>query len=108
MLQNEAKKGLIVLMHGDMQVSTRNLAREIGCKHIELAEQNQATKWTGFLFGGTGPFGIKTPLPVYVEESIWSLDYLYINGGKRGFQIKIKPEMLKCLNPVTVHVATEI
>ncbi|MDO4696794.1 MAG: YbaK/EbsC family protein [Neisseria sp.] len=91
-LQNEAKQGLIVLMHGDKQISTRNLARHLGMKHIEPADPVQAGKWTGFLVGGTSPFGLKTPLPVYAEASIWDLDEIYINGGKRGFLVAVSPQ----------------
>lgn len=103
-LQNEQKKGLIVLMHGDWQISTRNLARSLGMKHIEPAAPVQANKWTGYLVGGTSPFGCKTPLPVYVESSIWNLPRLYINGGKRGFLVEIAPEALRSLNPQDVQV----
>ena len=79
-------------MHGDKHISTRNLARELGLKHIEPATADQAAKWTGYLVGGTSPFGMKTALPVYVEESIWALDEIFINGGKRGFIVGMKPE----------------
>ncbi|MDO1508898.1 MULTISPECIES: aminoacyl-tRNA deacylase [unclassified Neisseria] len=106
-LQNEQKKGMIVLMHGDKHISTRNLARELGMKHIEPAAPKQANKWTGFLVGGTSPFGIKTALPVYVERTIWDLDVIYINGGKRGFLVAVSPQALKTLNPQDVSVATD-
>ncbi|MDO4640800.1 MAG: Cys-tRNA(Pro) deacylase [Neisseria sp.] len=106
-LQNEAKQGLIVLMHGDKHISTRNLARLLGMKHIEPADPKQANKWTGFLVGGTSPFGTKTALPVYVEESIWDLPEIYINGGKRGFLVVVAPDALKSLKPATVRVATD-
>jgi Cys-tRNA(Pro) deacylase len=106
-LQNEARQGLIVLMHGDKQISTRNLARTLGMKHIEPADPKQANKWTGFLVGGTSPFGTKTALPVYVEQSIWDLDTIYINGGKRGFLVALAPAALKSLNPLSVNVATD-
>lgn len=107
-LQNEHKKGLIVLMHGDKEVSTRNLARQLGMKHIDLAEPAQANKWTGYLFGGTSPFGTKTALPVYVEASIWDLAEIHINGGKRGFQVALSPEALESLHPQDVNVATDV
>lgn len=106
-LQNEAGKGLVVLMHGDRKISTRNLARALGMKHIEPADPKQACKWTGFLVGGTSPFGMKTALPVYVQESIWALDKIYINGGKRGFLVAVEPEALKSLNPASVNAAAE-
>ena len=106
-LQDEYKKGLVVLMHGDKHISTRNLARELGLKHIEPATADQAAKWTGYLVGGTSPFGMKTALPVYMEESIWALDEIFINGGKRGFIVGMKPENLRTLNPQDVHVAVD-
>lgn len=104
-LQNEQKQGLIVLMHGDKQISTRNLARQLGMKHIEPADPKQANKWTGYLVGGTSPFGTKTALPVYVERSIWDLETIYINGGKRGFLVAVPSAALKTLNPQSVDVA---
>lgn len=107
-LQNENKQGLIVLMHGDKHISTRNLARQLKMKHIEPANPNQANKWTGYLVGGTSPFGTKTRLPVYVEHTILSLPTIYINGGKRGFLVAIAPTALQSLNPQLVDVATEI
>lgn len=104
-LQNEQKQGLVVLMHGDQQISTRHLARQLGMKHIEPASPQQAQKWTGYQVGGTSPFGMKNALPVYVEETIWHLDNMYINGGKRGFVVKLPVEALQILQPQTVHVA---
>lgn len=104
-LQNERKEGVLVLMHGDKEVSTRNLARQLGMKHLELADEKQANKWTGFLFGGTSPFGTKTALPVMVEKTIWDLDTIYINGGKRGFLVEVRSEALRVLNPQTVEAA---
>ncbi|SSY80013.1 Cys-tRNA(Pro) deacylase [Alysiella crassa] len=106
-LQNEKKQGLIVLMHGDKHISTRNLARQLNMKHIDPAEPNQANKWTGYLVGGTSPFGTKTRLPVYVERTVWDLPTIYINGGKRGFLVAVSPEALKTLNAQTVDVATD-
>lgn len=104
-LQNEHKEGLIVLMHGDCDISTRQLARDLGCKHIEPATAAQLGKWTGYQPGGTSPFGCKTALPVYVERSIRALAQLYINGGKRGFLVAIAPDALDCLNARDVDVA---
>ena len=106
-LENDKKQGLVCIMHGDRQISTRNLARTLGCKHIEPAQPNQANKWTGFLVGGTSPFGTKIQMPVYVEESIYDLPVIYINGGKRGFLVAISPKDLAALNPTSVNVATE-
>ncbi len=104
-LQNHLKQGLICLMHGDKQISTRNLARILDMKHIEPATPEQANKWTGYLVGGTSPFGCKTRLPVYAEESIFRLPEIYINGGKRGFLVAIRPQDLEILQPVRVQVA---
>lgn len=106
-LENELKQGLIVLMHGDKQISTRNLARQLNCKHIDAAHPNQANKWTGFLVGGTSPFGLKTPLPIYIQNSILDLERIWINGGKRGFLVSISPQDLRVLNPQMVDVIAE-
>ena len=104
-LQDENRQGLIVLMHGDKQISTRNLARHLGVKHIEPGTPAQANKWTGYLVGGTTPFGIKTKLDIYVEQSVMDLETIYINGGKRGFIIGIRPDDLNILNPKTIQAA---
>jgi len=93
--ETNEKKPLIVLMHGDRQVSAKNLARHIGVKSVEPATADQATKWTGYLVGGTSPFGTRTQMPVYVEKTIFDLDCIYINGGKRGFLVEIDPENLR-------------
>ncbi len=76
-------------------------------KHIEPADPRQANKWTGYLVGGTSPFGTKTKLPVYVERTILDLPRIFINGGKRGFQVEISPAALKALDAQPVSVATE-
>lgn len=89
------KKPLIVLMHGDRQVSLKNLARHIGVKSVEAAEAKRATNWTGYQFGGTSPFGTRTAMPVYVEATIFELDKIYMNGGKRGFLVEIDPRILR-------------
>jgi Cys-tRNA(Pro) deacylase len=99
--ETNERKPLMVLMHGDMQVSTKNLARHIGAKSIEPATPERATKWTGYMFGGTSPFGIKTVMPVYAEKTIFDLGRIYINGGKRGFLVEIDPMVLR--TPLTVE-----
>lgn len=104
-LQNDKKQGLIVLMHGDKQISTRQLGRELNHKHIEPASPAQAQKWTGYLVGGTSPFGTKSALPVYAETSIQTLETIYINGGKRGFLVGIHPKDLQTLNVTWLNVA---
>ena len=106
--ENEKKQGMIVLMHGDKHISSRQLARDLGMKHIDAADPKQANKWTGYLVGGTSPFGTKTVLPVYVEASILALDTIYINGGKRGFLVVMQAADLQVLQPVAVNVAVDV
>lgn len=93
--ETNERKPLIVLMHGDRQVSTKNLARHLGVKSVEPATPERANKWTGYLVGGTSPFGLKTQMPIYVEKTIFDLKRIYINGGKRGFLVEIEPHVLK-------------
>ena len=93
-MENELKKPLIVLMHGDRKVSTKELARQIGCKKVEPCKPEVANKHSGYLVGGTSPFGTKTRMPVYVERSILELDCIYINGGRRGYLLGIDPKEL--------------
>ncbi|HMM79073.1 MAG TPA: Cys-tRNA(Pro) deacylase [Pyrinomonadaceae bacterium] len=104
--ETNEKKPLIVLMHGDREVSTKTLARLLGVKSVEPATAESASKWTGYQFGGTSPFGTRTALPVYVEKTILSLEKIYINGGKRGFLIEIDPDgLMKTLNPNSINVS---
>ncbi len=93
--ETNERKPLIVLMHGDRQVSTKNLARHLGVKSVEPATPEKASKWTGYLVGGTSPFGLKTQMPIYVEKTIFNVGSIYINGGKRGFLVEIEPRVLK-------------
>ena len=93
--ETNEKKPLIVLQHGDFQVSTKNLARALNVKSIAPAAPERANKLTGYLIGGTSPFGVKTKMPVYAEKTIFDLPRIYINGGKRGFLIAIEPEVLR-------------
>lgn len=93
--ETNEKKPLIVLMHGDRQVSTKNLARHLGVKSVEPATPGRANKWTGYLVGGTSPFGLKTQMPIYVEKTIFDLESIYVNGGKRGFLMEIESVSLK-------------
>jgi Cys-tRNA(Pro) deacylase len=93
-MQDEAAKPLIVLMHGDCKVSTKNLARQIGCKTVEPCKPEVANRHSGFLVGGTSPFGTRKAMPVYVEHSILALDKIYINGGRRGYLVGIAPTLL--------------
>lgn len=93
--ETNEKKSLIVLMHGDFQVSTKNLARYLNVKTVAPAAPEKAHKLTGYLVGGTSPFGTKTKMPVYAEKTIFELPTIYINGGKRGFLIAVEPQLLK-------------
>lgn len=93
-MQDEAAKPLIVLMHGDCKVSTKNLARGIGCKSVEPCKPDVAQRHSGYMIGGTSPFGTKKAMPVYVEQSILDLPRIYINGGRRGFLVSLAPQVL--------------
>ena len=93
-MQDEAAKPLIVLMHGDCKVSTKNLARSIGCKSVEPCKPEVAQRHSGYMIGGTSPFGTKKTMPVYVEASILELPRIYINGGRRGFLVSLAPQVL--------------
>jgi Cys-tRNA(Pro) deacylase len=93
-MQDEAAKPLIVLMHGDRKVSTKNLARQTGSKSIEPCKPEVAQRHSGYLIGGTSPFGTRKAMPVYVEQSILALDKIYLNGGRRGFLVGIDPKVL--------------
>lgn len=105
-MQNEAREPLVVLMHGDCQVSTKELARQIGMKKIEPCTPETAARHTGYLVGGTSPFGTKRKMPVYLEKSVTDLPLIYINGGRRGYLISINPtDLIHVLQPTLVEVA---
>jgi len=105
-MEDEAKSPLIVLMHGDRQVSTKELARQIGAKSVTPCAPELAQRHSGYLVGGTSPFGTRKPMPVYLEEGILALPLIYINGGSRGFLVSLKPaELVRVLKPTTVKVA---
>jgi Cys-tRNA(Pro) deacylase len=93
-MEDEHAKPLIVLMHGDKMVSTKNLARQIGAKRVEPCKPEVANRHSGFLIGGTSPFGTKKAMPVYVETTILDLDTIYLNGGRRGYLVSIAPPVL--------------
>lgn len=93
-MQDEAARPMIVLMHGDCKVSTKNLARGIGCKSVEPCKPEVAQRHSGYMIGGTSPFGTKKAMPVYVEQSILDLPRIYINGGRRGFLVSLAPQVL--------------
>ncbi|RSZ56441.1 aminoacyl-tRNA deacylase [Massilia atriviolacea] len=107
-MQDEAAKPLIVLMHGDCKVSTKNLARAIPCKSVEPCKPEVAQRHSGYQIGGTSPFGTRKALPVYVEDSILALETIYINGGRRGYLVGIAPQVLVALLAARpVHCALE-
>ena len=93
--ETNERKPLIVLMHGDLQVSTKELARHLKVKTVSAVTPEKVNKLTGYLVGGTSPFGVKTKMPVYVERTIFDLEKIYINGGKRGFLVSIEPKVLR-------------
>src|SRR5919206_1469593 len=99
-METDARKPLVVLMHGDREVSTKQLARTLNVKSVQPCDPAAAQKHTGYLVGGTSPFGTRLRLPVYVERTIFALPRIYINGGKRGFLVEIAPHVLRELLPV--------
>lgn len=107
-MEDERRQPLIVLMHGDRQVSTRELARLLGVKTIAPCDPAVASKHSGYLVGGTSPLGVRKVMPVYLEASILDLPLIYLNGGKRGFLISLLPvEVQRLLQPTLVNVAIE-
>jgi Cys-tRNA(Pro) deacylase len=106
-METESRTPLIALMHGDQEVSTKELARTLSVKSVLPCDPSTAQKHTGYQVGGTSPLGTRKELPVYAEQSIFELPKIYINGGKRGFLISINPSDLKCVLAVEeVNVAT--
>ncbi len=104
-MEDEGKNPMIVLMHGDRQVSTRELARVIGAKSVAPCTPETAHRHTGYLVGGTSPFGTRRAMPVYMEETILDLPKIYINGGKRGYLVGIDPkDAVRLLHPRLVRV----
>ena len=93
-LQDERAQPLCVLMHGDREVSTKQLAREIGCKSVQPCAPEVAQRHSGYQVGGTSPFGLKKPMPVWVQHSVLALEVMYINGGRRGYLLGIAPSVL--------------
>jgi Cys-tRNA(Pro) deacylase len=105
-MEDDGKKPLVVLMHGDREVSTKNLARQIGKKHVEPCKPDVAERHSGYQVGGTSPFGLRKPMPVFVEQTILELDRIYINGGRRGFLVAIDPkELVRVVGAKPVAVA---
>jgi Cys-tRNA(Pro) deacylase len=105
-METDAKKPFIVLMHGDREISTKQMARVLGVKSVAPCLPDTATRHTGYLVGGTSPFGTRKPLPVYAERTLFDLPEVYINGGRRGLLVKIAPGVIeRLLHPVRVDAA---
>jgi Cys-tRNA(Pro) deacylase len=104
-MEDENRNPLIILMHGDNQVSTKALARVLGVKSVNPCDPATANKHTGYMVGGTSPFGTRKPLPVYVERTILALPKIFINAGKKGLLAEMAPsELVRILKPVVVEV----
>jgi len=108
-MEDEAARPLVVLMHGDREVSTKALARQIGCKTVQICKPEVAHKHSGYLVGGTSPFGTRKAMPVYVERSILTLERIYLNGGSRGFLVGVSPaDLVKAVHPVEVEARSPV
>lgn len=104
-MEDDAKKPFIVLMHGDREVSTKELARAMGVKTVQPCAPATAERHSGYMVGGTSPLGLRKPMPVFVEETILALPRIYINGGKRGFLVGLDPkDLASVLKPTPVRV----
>ena len=107
-METESRQPLIILMHGDRKVSTKELARQAGHKQISPCDPAVAQRHTGYMVGGTSPFGTRKAMPLFLERSILDLPLIYINGGKRGFLVGVHPhDILRTLKPTVVTVAIE-
>ena len=107
-MESEDKQPMVVLMHGDKQVSTKELARVIGVKSIQPCNPETANRHTGYMVGGTSPFGMRKQMPVYMEKTILDLPRIYINGGKRGYLVGVAPaDVTMILAPKLVSIAID-
>ena len=105
-MEDEKARPLIVLMHGNRKVSTKNLARQIGAKSVEPCKPEVANRHSGYLVGGTSPFGTRKAMPVYIEESILALPRIVLNGGRRGYLVGMAPQVcVQLLDAKPVHCA---
>jgi Cys-tRNA(Pro) deacylase len=108
-MEDDRKAPLIVLMHGDRKVSTQRLARALGRRSIEPCAPEVADRHSGYLVGGTSPFGTKRPMPVYIERTVLDLPRIWVNGGKRGYLVGLDPrDAARILEAVAVDVAVEV
>ena len=108
-MEDDSRKPLIVLMHGDREVSTKNLARQIGARTVTPCKPDVATRHTGYLVGGTSPFATRKPMPVYIERTIIDLPTIYINGGSRGFLLGVSPaDVVRLLGASAVDVSVQL
>ena len=106
-MEDDRKRPLVVLMHGDREVSTKNLARFLDVKSVAPCTPAVADRHSGYQVGGTSPFGMRKRMPVYLQRTIADLPYLYVNGGRRGYLVGMTPaELMRVLQPVVVDVAT--
>jgi Cys-tRNA(Pro) deacylase len=104
-MEDENRRPLVVLMHGDREVATGRLARAMGCKRVAPCAPDAAARHSGYLVGGTSPFGMRKPLPVYLERTIVELPRVFVNGGSRGFLLEMAPaDLEEALNPTLVDV----
>jgi Cys-tRNA(Pro) deacylase len=102
-MEDDSKKPLVMLMHGDREVSTRKLARHLGVKSIAPCDPVTADRHSGYQVGGTSPFGTRRSMPVYLQRTIAELPYLYVNGGRRGYLVGMSPaELVRVLQPVPI------
>lgn len=107
-MQDDRARPLIVLMHGDRSVSTKALARQLGLKSVEPCDPAQAQRHTGYLVGGTSPFGLRKALPVYHEDTMTELERVYLNGGRRGYLVSLPPaRVVELLGSTPVHCAND-
>jgi Cys-tRNA(Pro) deacylase len=107
-MEDERGDPLVVLMHGDRKVSTKELARQAGAKRIAPCKPEAATRHSGYLIGGTSPFGTRKRMPIYLERSVLALPRIYINGGRRGYLLGMDPaELVRLLSPILVDVALQ-
>lgn len=105
-MEDEGRRPLCVLMHGDRKVGLKELARQAGVKKISPCKPEDATRHSGYLVGGCSPFGMRKPMPVYMEKTITALQKIYINGGRRGYLLGMAPEeVVRLVKPVLVNVA---